>query len=156
VCRVFSAGTKIVVTKKLGNTIWQCFWKHFNKVLWTIYAYLRHLESYYCIPSHFHFFLKSENREIFGWWKKMEIPINPKESYLRPIRNGNKYRLLRREKVRLDPSWHLCKNQIKLFACMTVLKMKHFNTHLSQDASANSTFWQQNPKEKTTWKTRFQ
>jgi hypothetical protein len=48
-CRVFSAGMQIVVDKNLENTIWQCFWRLFNKALWTIYAYLRHLESYYCI-----------------------------------------------------------------------------------------------------------
>jgi hypothetical protein len=29
------------------NTIWQCFWRLFNKVLWTIYICI--LESYYCI-----------------------------------------------------------------------------------------------------------
>jgi hypothetical protein len=33
----------------LENTVWQCFWRLFNNVLWTIYAYLRHLESCYCI-----------------------------------------------------------------------------------------------------------
>jgi hypothetical protein len=38
-----------VVDKNLENTVWQCFWRLFNKVLTTIYAYLRHLESYYCI-----------------------------------------------------------------------------------------------------------
>jgi hypothetical protein len=48
-CRVFSAGIKIVVNTNLENTIWQCFWRLFNKVLWTIYTYLMHLESYYCI-----------------------------------------------------------------------------------------------------------
>jgi hypothetical protein len=46
---VFSAGMKIVIDKNLENTVWQCFRRLFNKVLWTIYAYLRHLESYYCI-----------------------------------------------------------------------------------------------------------
>jgi hypothetical protein len=68
---VFSAGMKIV--KNLENTIWQCFWRLFNKVLWIIYAYLRHLESYYCIlrwilcigrPSFF-FFISSKFQPCF-------------------------------------------------------------------------------------------
>jgi hypothetical protein len=46
-CRVFSAGMKIVIDKNRENTVWQCFWRLFG--FWTIYAYLRHLESYYCI-----------------------------------------------------------------------------------------------------------
>jgi hypothetical protein len=46
---MFSAGMKIAVDKNLENTVWQGFWRLFNKVLWTIYAYLKHLESYHCI-----------------------------------------------------------------------------------------------------------
>jgi hypothetical protein len=41
-CRVFSAGMKIVFDKNRENSFWQCFWRLFNKVF-ELYAYLRHL-----------------------------------------------------------------------------------------------------------------
>jgi hypothetical protein len=62
------------------------FLKAFNKVLWTIYAYLRHLESYYCILRWIKcigeviFIVK---KKIFRQWKiwksgivLQKIPIN--------------------------------------------------------------------------------
>jgi hypothetical protein len=46
---VFSRDENIVIDKNLENIVWQCFWRLFLNVLWTIYAYLSHLEPYYCI-----------------------------------------------------------------------------------------------------------
>jgi hypothetical protein len=42
------AWMKIVIDKYLENTVWQWFWRVFNEVF-ELYAYLWHLESYYCI-----------------------------------------------------------------------------------------------------------
>jgi hypothetical protein len=68
--QVFSAGMKIVVDKNLENTVWQCFWRLFNKVLWTTYQYmhyLRHLESHYCILRWIKCIWGHLKTEVFSW-----------------------------------------------------------------------------------------